>query len=320
MPDETQPATAGRRPLRLGLNLPYTEGQMDGATPRWSDILSMARMAEAVGFDSLWVSDHLGFADEGAPDGWNGAWESLVLLSALAASTERVALGTYVTCVPFRNPGLLAKMAETLDEVSGGRFILGLGAGWNEPEFEAFGFPFERRFDRFEESLRIITALLREGRADVDGRFVRAIGARLRPRGPRPAGLEVMVGGTGPRILRLTAELADHWNGGARTPEETELLLREVDGACRAAGRDRATLRRSVEMIVRVLPADPGEPRDGGDGDDAGLVSGDTATIARAIRRYAALGIDHLQVQLRPNTVGAVEAFGSVIAALESAG
>jgi probable F420-dependent oxidoreductase len=315
MPDETQPASAGRRPLQLGLNLPYTEGQMDGATPRWSDILAMARRAEAVGFDSIWVSDHLGFADEGAPDGWNGAWESLVLLSALAASTERVLLGTYVTCVPFRNPGLLAKMAETLDEVSGGRFILGLGAGWNEPEFDAFGFPFERRFDRFEESLRIITALLRTGRADLDGSYVRATGARLRPRGPRPEGLEVMVGATGQRLLRLTAELADHWNGGARTPEEAELLLAEVDGACRAAGRDPSTLKRSVEAIVRVLPANHARP-DQADGEtDAGE---DPTVIAEVIRRYANLGIDHLQVQLRPNSVEAVEAFRPVIEMLDA--
>jgi alkanesulfonate monooxygenase SsuD/methylene tetrahydromethanopterin reductase-like flavin-dependent oxidoreductase (luciferase family) len=206
-------------------------------------------------------------------------------------------------------------MAETLDEVSGGRFILGLGAGWNEPEFDAFGFPFDRRFDRFEESLRIITALLRTGRADLDGRLVRASGARLRPPGPRPEGLEVMVGATGPRLLGLTAELADHWNGGARTPEETEHLLADVDAACAAAGRDPATLTRSVETIVRVLPAKRGGP-DGGDGEtDAGE---EPAAIAEVIRRYASLGIDHLQVQLRPNSLEAVEAFRPVVEALDT--
>jgi alkanesulfonate monooxygenase SsuD/methylene tetrahydromethanopterin reductase-like flavin-dependent oxidoreductase (luciferase family) len=190
--------------LRLGLNLPYSAGQMAGATPRWSDILAMAQAAEAVGFDSVWVSDHVGFGD---PDGeWSGAWESWTLLSAIAASTARVRLGTYVTCTPFRNPALLAKMAETLDEVSGGRLILGLGAGWNEPEFRAYGFPFEDRFDRFEDSLRIICSMLRTGTAHHDGTAAQARGARLEPRGPRPGGLPVMVGAGGPRMLRLTAD------------------------------------------------------------------------------------------------------------------
>ena len=127
----------------LGLNLPYTEGGMDGVTPRWTDIAAMATAAELVGFDAVWVSDHVGF---GNPDtGWGGAWESWTLLSALAAATSRVRLGTYVTAVPYRNPALLAKMAETLDEVSGGRVILALGAGWNKPEFDAYDFPWEQR-------------------------------------------------------------------------------------------------------------------------------------------------------------------------------
>ena len=172
--------------LTLGLNLPYVEGSMDGATPRWADIRAMATTAEAIGLDALWISDHLGFGD---PDGaWSGAWESWTLLSALAASTTRVRLGTYVSAVPLRNPALLAKMAETLDEVSGGRVILGLGAGWNEPEFRAFGVPFERRFDRFEEGLRIITSMFREGAPTSMGSSSEARGAPIAPRGPRPSG------------------------------------------------------------------------------------------------------------------------------------
>ena len=122
-----------------------------------------------------------------------------------------------------------------------------------------------------------------------------------------------MVGGTGPRVLRLTAELADHWNGGARTSEETERLLAEVDGACRAAGRDPATLKRSVETIVRVLPANYAAPNQGAD-----EVAEDPATIAEVIRRYARLGIDHLQIQLRPNSVEGVEAFRPVIETLDA--
>lgn len=296
--------------LRLGLNLPYSAGQMAGATPRWPDILAMAQTAEAVGFDSVWISDHVGFGD---PEGeWSGAWESWTLLSAIAASTAGVRLGTYVTCAPFRNPALLAKMAETLDEVSGGRVILGLGAGWNEPEFRAYGVPFEDRFDRFEDSLRIICSMLRTGTAHHDGAAAQARGARLEPRGPRPGGLPVMVGAGGPRMLRLTAELADHWNGGLRGPDEPAQLLRAVDEACRAVGRDPATLTRSVEVLVRALPAAPGEASDDRE------LRGTPEALAELLRGYGRLGIDELQVQLRPNTLAAVDAFRPVIEALRA--
>lgn len=292
----------------LGLNLPYVEGSMDGATPRWADVRAMATAAEAIGFDAVWVSDHLGFGD---PDGaWSGAWESWTLLTAIAASTPRVRLGTYVTAVPLRNPAVLAKMAETLDEVSGGRVILGLGAGWNEPEFRAFGVPFERRFDRFEEALRIITAMFRDGRANLDGELAQARGAPIAPRGPRPSGPPVMVGAAGPRMLRLTAELADEWNAGMRTPDELEPLLAAVDAACAAAGREPATLPRSAEALVRTIEAPDGRlPEDR-------ELRGTPAELAAALRRYGELGIAHVQVQLRPNLLEAVHAFAPVIEAL----
>lgn len=280
----------------LGLNLPYVEGSMAGGTPRWADILAMATTAEAIGFDAVWISDHVGFGD---PDGeWRGAWESWTLLSALAVATTRVRLGTYVTAAPFRKPALLAKMAETLDEVSGGRVVLGLGAGWNEPEFRAFDFPFERRFDRFEDTLRIVTSMLRTGRSEHTGSLESAHGARLDPRGPRPAGLPVMVGAAGPRMLRLTAELADEWNAGMRSPEDLVPLLAAVDAACVAAGRDPRTLARSAETLVET--GDAFDPQ---------------AVVAH-LRRYADLGVAHVQVQLRPNAIAGVRAFEPVLEAL----
>ena len=295
-------------PVRLGLNLPYVEGQLDGRTPRWRDMLAMARTAEAVGFDAVWVSDHVGFAD--GAGGWNGAWESWTVLTAIAARTERVEIGTYVSAAPFRNPALLAKMAETLDEVSGGRLILGLGAGWNEAEFEAYDFPFADRFDRFEDTLRIVTALLRTGLSGHEGRAVHARGARLEPRGPRPGGLPVMIGATGPRMLRLTAELADHWNGGLRTVEELVPILAEVDEACRAAGREPATLTRSAEALIRTLPDDEDAPPEERE------LRGGADELADALVRYADLGLAHIQVQLRPNSVDGVREARPVIEAL----
>ena len=293
--------------MELGLNLPYVEGSMDGRTPRWSDIRAMAQTAEAIGFDALWVSDHVGFGD---PEGqWRGAWESWTLLSALAASTTRVALGPYVLAMPLRNPALLAKMAETLDEVSDGRVILGVGAGWNEPEFTSYGFTFEDRFRRFEDGLRVITDMLRRGRSTLDGPTIRTRSARLEPRGPRPDGLPVMVGAKGPRMLRLTAELADHWNGGLRSIDEVPAMLEALESACRAVGRT-TPITKSVEVLVRTLPAaDDARP-------EGREIRGDAEALAGELQRFADLGIDHLQVQLRPNSVAGVEAFAPVIDAL----
>ena len=298
--------------MRVGLNLPYTEGQMDGSTPRWTDIREMAVAAEDVGFDAVWISDHVGFGDPADPEpgAWSGAWESWTLLSALAAVTSRVELGSYVLCTPFRNPALLAKMAETLDEVSGGRVILGLGAGWNEAEFTSYGYPYDERFDRFEDGLRIIAALLRTGRATHDGRHERAADARLEPRGPRPRGLPIMVGAHGPRMRRLTAELADRWNGGLATLDQARAAMAGVDAACAALGREPATLGRSVEVLVRTIAPDAGGRPDPNE------VTGRADEIAAALRRYAELGIEELQVQLRPNAVAAVRAFEPVLAHL----
>jgi probable F420-dependent oxidoreductase len=304
---DADPARQGRS-LELGLNLPFVERSMDGRTPRWADILAMAQTGESIGFDAVWISDHVGFGDPAGD--WRGAWESWTLLAAVAASTRRVALGTYVLAVPFRNPALLAKMAETLDEVSGGRVILGIGAGWNEPEFTSYGVPFDDRFRRFEDGLRIITAMLRRGVSTHEGRTFQTRSARLEPRGPRPQGLPVMIGTTGPRMLRLTAEFADHWNGSLLALDEVPALLEAVDAACRDVGRDPATLTRSVEVLVRTGPApDDVAP-------ERREIRGEPEAIAAELRRFGDLGVDHLQVQLRPNSVEGVAAFAPVIEAL----
>jgi probable F420-dependent oxidoreductase len=287
---------------------------MDGVTPRWADLLAMASEAERIGFDALWVSDHVGFGD---PDGdWSGAWESWTLLTALAASTNQVDLGSYVLAMPLRNPALLAKQAETLDEVSGGRLILGLGAGWNDIEFETYGVPIDRRFDRFEDGLRIIISMLRDGRATHDGRVLTARSAVLSPRGPRPTGLPVMVGAHGPRMLRLTAELADHWNGGMRAIDEVPALLASLEAACEAVGRDPSTITRSVEVLVR--PAAAATTADAASAAEEREIRGTPAAIAAELRQFAELGIDELQVQVRPNSLAGVEAFAPVIEALRA--
>src|SRR5919106_1063486 len=174
------------RPLRVGLILPDTEREMGGATARWRDLAAMARMAEELGFDSLWNADHLiyRFPDKEV----QGPWECWSIIAALAAVTSRVEIGPLVACTSFRNPALQAKIADTIDEISGGRLLLGLGAGWNEVEYRMFGFPFDHRVDRFAEAFTIISGLLRDGAIDFEGQYYSAQEYELRPRGPRPGG------------------------------------------------------------------------------------------------------------------------------------
>ena len=180
----TPGATA--HPLKVGIFLPFGELMLDGATPRWADLLAMARLAEDAGFDSLWLGDHLLMPFPAHPSGAIGAWDCWSLLAALAAGTRRAELGPLVLCTGYRNPALLAKMADMVEEISGGRLVLGLGAGWAEGEHRAFGYPFDHRASRFEEAVQIIQGLLREGHVDFAGRYYQAHDCELRPRGPRP--------------------------------------------------------------------------------------------------------------------------------------
>jgi alkanesulfonate monooxygenase SsuD/methylene tetrahydromethanopterin reductase-like flavin-dependent oxidoreductase (luciferase family) len=301
--------------------LPCAEGMMAGATPRWADILAMAQRAEALGFDSVWVPDHLLFRplSEGAPPG--GIWECWSLVAALAAATQRVELGTLVVCAGFRNPALLAKMADTVDEISAGRLLLGLGAGWNELEHSAFGYPFDHRVGRFAEALPLVRALLREGRADAAGAYYQAPGCELRPRGPRPGGPPLLVGSNGERMLRLTARYADGWNTWAgRTdnhPAGIPPLRAAVDAACVAEGRDPATLERTAVVLVEgagAVPFPPGGIWTVGQGQPQ---SGPAARLADVFRAYAAEGISHLQVWINPTTVAGIEQLAPVLEALD---
>ena len=298
------------RPLGVGLMLPDTEREMAGGTARWADLAAMARTAEACGFDSIWVSDHLLFRFEGKEP--QGTWECWSLLAALAAVTSRVEIGTLVSCTGFRNPALLAKTADTVDEISGGRLVLGLGAGWHEPEYEAFGYPYDHRVSRFAEALAIISGLLRHGRVDFAGAYHTARDCELRPRGPRRQGPPIMIGSSGERMLRLAARHADIWNAwGKQDPAEIPPLRATVDGACRAEGRDPASMARSVSMLVD-LPGAAGRPRE-----EPPFVTGDAETIEGTLRGMAREGIGHVMVVLDPNTVAGIEALAPVLERLD---
>ncbi len=193
------------RPLKVGVQLPEVEREV-----RWNEILDMARAIEDLGYDSLWLGEHLLYRwPDREP---RGPWEAWAMLAALAAVTTRVELGPLVACTAFHNPAVLAKRADTIDEISGGRLILGLGAGWNETEFRAFGIPFDHRIDRFEEAFTIIRSLLRDGAVDFEGTYYSARDCELLPRGPRPGGPPLMIGSTGPRMLRITMPHVNSWN------------------------------------------------------------------------------------------------------------
>jgi alkanesulfonate monooxygenase SsuD/methylene tetrahydromethanopterin reductase-like flavin-dependent oxidoreductase (luciferase family) len=308
----TEVVLVSERLLKVGLVLPTFEGEFGGATASWNDLLSLARHAEQIGFDSIWVPDHLIY--EWPPgEAAHGVWEAWSLLGALAASTTRVEIGPMVSCTAFRNPALLAKMAEGVDEISGGRLVLGLGAGYHEREFGAFGYPYDHLVGRFEEALQIIAGLVRGGRLDFRERWHTAQECELRPRGPRAAALPIMVAAHGPRTLALTARFADVWNGVVHTPEQLQPLLVGLDAACEAEGRDPASVRRTVTFTVDVAGADSAAfwirdwrrqfPPARGSIDD----------LTDLLGRFAAAGVDHVIVFLQPSTPQGFEVFAGVL-------
>lgn len=308
MSAENLAMTGHNRPLKVGLCLDTLGLTTDGVLPSWPDFLAMAQRAEETGFASLWLPDHLLVR---WPNATGGSWECWSLLAALAAATQRIELGTIVLSTSFRNPALLAKMAAAVDDISGGRLTLGIGAGWQEPEYTAFGYPYDHRASRFEEAFTIIRALLREGRIDFDGRFYQARECELLPRAARAGGPPIMVGTRGERMLRLTAAHADMWNGwlvGQGNDVATYRPLRDgLDAACAAMGRDPATLSRSVGVTIGTgalsLPMPP-------------PIEGSLEVIADALRAFAHEGVDHIQVLLAPTTLATIEGFAPVLALL----
>ena len=227
-----------------------------------------------------------------------GIWECWTMLAALAEATQRVEIGTLVLCNSFRNPAILAKMATTADEVSGGRLILGVGAGWNEPEYQAFGLPFDHRVDRFEEALQILVPLLREGHVHFAGQYYQARNCDDVPRGPREAGPPLLVGSEGSRMLKLTAQYADLWNTGYMgQPETMASPLANIEAACHEIGRDPATIGITA-LIGLWFPDLQAKKPSFFDNPLTGTVQ----EIAAAMRGYAQLGVQHIMFQCEPYT------------------
>ena len=307
------------RPLKVGVFLPFAEYMMDKRTPRWRDLLAMAQRAEALGYDSVWLGEHLLFRFPEPQDLFGGhttagTWQCWSVLAALAASTERIELGPLVACTGFHNPALLAKQADTIDEISQGRFVLGLGAGWLDSDYSAFGYPYDHRVSRFEEALTIIRTLLREGRIDYEGTYYRARECELRPRGPRASGPPILIGSAGSRMLRLAARHADQWNGwiiDRSRPGEVPALRTAVDEACAEVGRDPDTLQRTLGIRVDSLG---GQSREG-----SGTLTGPPEELAESLRAFAREGISHIQILFEPSSLASIEAFAPTLEILDRA-
>ncbi len=308
----TTPA-GSRRPLRVGIQLPEIERPV-----RWPELAAMIRRIEALGFDSVWTGDH--FLYRMADGEADAPWDAWSVLAAAAAITSRVTLGPLVTPVGFYNPAVLAKKAATVDEISGGRLILGLGAGWNEVEFRGYGVPFDHRISRFEEAFTIIRTLLQEGEIDFEGEYFSARDCELVPRS-RPGGPPIMIGSVGERVLHITLPYVKAWNvwhsDTHNTPEGVAPLLARVGAACAKVGRDPAAVEATVVVLVQ-MPGGKGRRQGDGYRDmTPNPLQGPPEAVAEGLRAYARAGVAEVQLVVDPITIGALEALAPVLELLD---
>lgn len=294
------------RPVRVGVQLPEVERVV-----RWPEYVAMARAAERVGFDSIWVGDHLLYRDDGRPE--RGPWEVWTTLAGLAAATERVELGPLVACAGFHAPAMLAKQAATVHEISGGRLVLALGAGWNETEFRAFGFPFDRRASRFEESFEVIRRLVSGERVTFEGRYVHVDDVVLLP--PLATRPRLMVGSTGDRVLAAALPHVDAWNTWfdwfGNTPEGFAARNEEVDALTRRAGRDPDEIERSACLLVALDPSSPERAH------DRPPVTGPPEAVAGTLREMADAGAHEVILVIDPITEASIGSLAGVLASLD---
>jgi len=298
------------RSFQIGAVMPLMQFGPERTTARWTEIREMALVAEAMGFDTVWTPDELLWrVDDAAPQ---GVWEGVAMAGAVAAVTNTVTVGTWVLSALHRNAGLSAKVAETLDEISGGRFLFGLGAGHSWPgQAQTFGLPEDNIFGRFAEALEIIVPLLRGGRADFEGTWHAARDLPQAPVGPRPNAIPLLIGGNGPKGQRHAVRHADIWSGYVEErahPDEMAPRIASLEAICAEEGRDPATIGRSVGLSVRPLAAAAERP---------GALSGSAQEIADAFHAFEAVGYTRLEVMFGPGTMAALEALRPVLEAFD---
>ena len=285
--------------LRIGLQLNTTQRAF-----RWSEIRELAQVAESSGLDALWTEDHL-FYD--APDGTVGPWEAWTILAGLADATSRVRIGSLVTPLGLRSPTVLAKQAVTVDEISGGRLVLGIGLGWNEAEFRGAGVPTTERIGRFEEAFAVLRSALDDGAASATGRHLSVTGFQMTPRPVVRRRPELLVGSIGPRVLRATLPYVEGWNwdGFRNDPARFSERSAQVTAACHEVGRDPAMVERSAHLVVRLedavgLPIDPLPP-------DFPIITGSPREVADSLSAFAHAGASEVQLIVDPLTPRSIE-------------
>ena len=294
-----------RQPMSLGINITNSERMLFPGTPHFADLLAMSQAAAGAGFEVLWFDDHFSFTRE---DDLRGAWECWTQMAAIAAVLPDIHLGPMVACTAYRNPGVIAKMTEMIQDISEGRFILGLGAGWHKPEYDQFGLRFEPRVSQFEEAIHIIHGLVRHGEVDFQGTYSQANNAVNLPRAASGSQTPILVGSTGDRMLKSLVRYADAWNGGG-TIDDIKAKMARVDAACAAVGRDPKSVVRTSGITIA------GE---GYDKDSPGVLTGSVEDKVEGLRALAGLGIQHVMVRVDPSTPETIAALAPVVAGLHA--
>lgn len=302
--------------LKIGYVLETMENPGSGQAFRWSDLQRHANLIERLGYDTVWIADELQWESEewDSPIGW---WECVAVAGAVAASTETINIGTWVLSALHRNPGLTARIAETLDEISGGRYIFGLGSGHAGRQGEAFGFPPNYTVSRYEEALSIITSLRAESVTSFDGEYHSAKDLILAPRSGSERPVPLLLGGHGPRMMRLAVDNADIWSGFATTSSQPEAftdMLQAVDRICEEAGRDPTTLEKSVGVFVAAPGMDPPDWAAAFD-----PIRGSVSEIVDALSRLEAMGCTRVEFMSAGDQDETIEGLAPVVEAVRSA-
>jgi alkanesulfonate monooxygenase SsuD/methylene tetrahydromethanopterin reductase-like flavin-dependent oxidoreductase (luciferase family) len=304
--NSTKPAHA----FEIGVCVPIMQYGPERTTPRWPEIKQIAINAEQMGIDTLWIPDELLWRGESSSP--RGFCDGVSMAGAVAAVTSKIKIGTWVLSTLHRNAGIIAKTAETLDEISEGRFVFGLGAGHAGDQAHTFGLPEDLVMSRYEEALQIILPLMRGGRATFEGKYHSAHDLVQAPVGPRPNAIPLLIGGQRPKTLRLAAMKADIWSTYAaesNTVDELGPRMESFDAICEEVGRDPASVGRAAGLSVQPLDVA---------GDNKHYIAGSADEIADSLRTFRDVGFTQVDLMLEPGTVRAFDALAPVVELLRA--
>lgn len=264
-------------------------------TQSFATVKGLAEYVEQSGWDGLWLADHFMPNDDNTSAPWPEAWTTL---AALGATVPRIRLGTLVTGNTYRHPAVLAKMAATVDHISGGRVVLGLGSGWQENEHEKYGLPFytvPNRLERLEEACQVIKALFNESSVNFDGKFYQLKDAPLEPK-PIQQPLPLLIGGGGEKVtLRITAQYADEWNVWG-TPETLKHKMSILDAHCEKLGRDPKEIHRTAVALLILTDDEKIAAKMNNSDERPARIAGSVAQLRETIAGYKDCGVDELIV------------------------